>query len=314
MAVHPIETAFIEANGIAFEVDMCGDGQKLALFLHGFPENKFSWRHQLPLLAELGYTAWAPNLRGYGGTTRPKGVDAYRMEHLTADVAALIDAARARGVTGPVTLIAHDWGGAIGWAFALSGARPLERFIVMNLPHPALFMKGLKTWAQIKRSWYVFFFQLPWLPEKIFTANRAQAVAQAFRGMAVDKSRFPDSVLEQYRKTAMLPGAMTAMINYYRAAFRNRSGTGALTNPPQLKTPTLMIWGEEDSALGRELTYGTEKLVKDFTIRYLPQVSHWVQQEAPEAVNAMLRAWIEGRPVPMAGLRGQILLSEDGGA
>ena len=309
MAAYPIETTFVEANGLSFEVDTCGNGQKLALFLHGFPENKFSWRHQLPLLAELGYTAWAPNLRGYGATTRPREVDAYRIEHLTADVAALIDAARARGITGPTTLIAHDWGGAIGWAFALSGARPLERFIVMNLPHPALFMKGLKTWAQMKRSWYVFFFQLPWLPEAVFTANRAQAVAQAFRGMAVDKTRFPDSVLEQYRKTALLPGAMTAMINYYRAAFRNRNGAEALTNPPLLETPTLMIWGEEDSALGRELTYGTENLVKDFTIRYLPQVSHWVQQEAPEAVNAMIRAWIEGQPVPYAGLRGQILHS-----
>lgn len=310
MASYPIQTAYIEANGLAFEVDMCGDGQKFALLLHGFPENKFSWRYQLPLLAELGYTAWAPNLRGYGGTTRPQGVEAYRMEHLTADVAALIDAARARGIAGPTTLIAHDWGGAIAWSFVLSGARPLERFIVMNLPHPALFLKGLRTWAQLKRSWYVFFFQLPWLPEKIFTLRNAEAVAQAFRGMAVDKSRFPDSVLDQYRKSALLPGAMTAMINYYRAAFRNRAASEAMANPPLLETPTLMIWGEEDAALGRELTYGTEKLVKDFTIRYLPQVSHWVQQEAPEAVNAMIRAWIEGRPVPEAGLRGQILLGD----
>jgi len=310
MTSHPIKTAYIEANGLAFEVDMCGDGRKLALLLHGFPENKFSWRYQLPLLAELGYTAWAPNLRGYGGTTRPQGVEAYRMEHLTADVAALIDAARARGIDGPTTLIAHDWGGAIAWSFALSGARPLERFIVMNLPHPTLFLRALKTWAQLKRSWYVFFFQLPWLPEKVFTMRNAEAVAQAFRGMAVDKSRFPDGVLDQYRKSALLPGAMTAMINYYRAAFRNRAASAAIQNPPLLETPTLMIWGEEDAALGRELTYGTERLVKDFTIRYLPQVSHWVQQEAPEAVNAMIRAWIEGRPVPQAGFRGQILLDD----
>lgn len=308
MRDHEIKTAYIEANGLAFEVDMCGDGDKFALFLHGFPESKFSWRYQLPLLAELGYTAWAPNLRGYGNTTRPKNVEAYRMEHLLADVAGLIDAARARGITGPTTLIAHDWGGAIGWAFALSGQRPLERFIVMNLPHPALFLKGIRTWAQLKRSWYVFFFQIPWLPEKVFTMRNAEAIAQAFVGMAVTKSRFPEDVLAEYRKNALIPGAMTAMINYYRANFRNREGAEALANPPILETPTLMIWGEEDSALGRELTYGTEKLVRDFTIRYLPQVSHWVQQEAPEAVNAMIRAWIEGDPVPQAGFRGQLLL------
>lgn len=303
----PIETAIIEANGLAFEVDTCGKGEKLALFLHGFPECKFSWRAQLPLLASLGYTAWAPNLRGYGRSSRPVGVENYRMEHLLADVAGLIDAARARGVTGPVTLIAHDWGGAIGWAFALEKIRPLERFIVMNLPHPTLFLKGLRTWAQFKRSWYVFFFQLPWLPEKLFTMRRAEVVANAFRGMAVSKERFPDEVLEEYRQNALLPGAMTAMINYYRAAFRNRSGQTDFSDPEILDTPTLMLWGEEDAALGKELTYGTEALVSDFTIRYLPQVSHWVQQEAPEAVNAMIRAWIEGREVPQAGPRGALL-------
>lgn len=306
--ISPIETAFIEANGLSFEVDMCGTGEKLALFLHGFPESKFSWRAQLPLLAELGYTAWAPNLRGYGKSSRPEGIDAYQMDHLLADVGGLIDAARARGITGPVTLIAHDWGGAIGWAFALGQVRPLERFIVMNLPHPALFLKGLRTWAQLKRSWYVFFFQLPWLPEKLFTMRRAQLVADAFRNMAVSKDRFPDSVLEEYRRNALIPGAMTAMINYYRAAFRNRNGQADLSDAPILETPTLMIWGEEDAALGKELTYGTDELVRDFTIRYLPQVSHWVQQEAPEAVNAMIKAWIEGRDVPQSGIRGQLLL------
>ncbi len=308
MGDYPIRTAYIEANGLAFEVDMCGDGDKFALLLHGFPESKYSWRHQLPLLAELGYTAWAPNLRGYGGSSRPRDVAAYRMEHLLADAGALVDAARARGIEGPTTLIAHDWGGIIGWAFALAGTRPIERFIVMNLPHPALFLKGVKGWAQLKRSWYIFFFQIPWLPEKLFTMRNAYAVAQAFVGMAVTKSRFPESVLDHYRRNALIPGAMRAMINYYRANFRDRGGIDAVLNPPLLETPTLMIWGEEDAALGRELTYGTEDLVKDFTIRYLPQVSHWVQQEAPEAVNAMMRAWIEGRPVPKAGLRGQLLL------
>lgn len=304
-----IGTAYIEANGLAFEVDMCGEGNKLALLLHGFPESKFSWRHQMPVLAELGYTTWAPNLRGYGGTSRPRGKEHYRIEHLLDDVAGLVDAARARGITGPVTLVAHDWGGIVAWTFALRKVRPLERFIVMNLPHPALFATRGRTWAQLKKSWYVFFFQIPWLPEKLFLARNAHAIAQAFYGMAVDKSRFPDEVLDHYRRNAQLPGAMTAMINYYRALMQGEKPT-EWTNPPQLDTPTLMIWGEEDAALGKELTYGTEELVDDFTIRYLPQVSHWVQQEAPEAVNAMIRAWIEGRHVPQAGLGGRLLLAD----
>ncbi|MAM95645.1 alpha/beta fold hydrolase [Parvibaculum sp.] len=309
MSGQTISTAYIEANGLAFEVDMCGEGEKLALLLHGFPESKYSWRAQLPVFAELGYTAWAPNLRGYGGTSRPKGVAAYHMDHLLDDVAGLIDAARARGVKGPVTLVAHDWGGAIAWTFVLKKLRPLERFIVMNLPHPTLMGKALRTWAQLKKSWYIFFFQIPWLPEKMMLLRNAQPIAKAFRGMAVDKSRFPDSVLDHYRQNAQLPGAMTAMINYYRANFRG-TPPAEWTDPPMVDVPTLMIWGEEDSALGKELTYGTEDLVTDFTIRYLPQVSHWVQQEAPETVNAMIRAWIEGRHVPQAGLGGRLLLAD----
>lgn len=310
MSATEISTAYIEANGLAFEVDMCGEGEKLALLLHGFPESKFSWRAQLPVFAELGYTAWAPNLRGYGGSSRPKGRDAYHMNHLLDDVAGLIDAARARGITGPVTLVAHDWGGAIAWTFVLKKLRPLERFIVMNLPHPTLMGKALRTWAQLRKSWYIFFFQIPWLPEKLMLLQNARAIGEAFRGMAVDKSRFPESVLDHYRKNALLPGAMTAMINYYRANFRGERPV-EWENPPIVDIPTLMIWGEEDTALGKELTYGTEELVTDFTIRYLPQVSHWVQQEAPEAVNAMIRAWIEGRHVPQAGLGGRLLIAEN---
>ncbi|PKQ06303.1 MAG: epoxide hydrolase [Alphaproteobacteria bacterium HGW-Alphaproteobacteria-11] len=309
MNTHPIRTAYIEANGLAFEVDICGDGEKLALLLHGFPESKYSWRHQMPVFAELGYTVWAPNLRGYGGTSRPKGREAYALPHLLDDVAGLIDAARARGVSGPTTLVSHDWGGVIAWTFALKKMRPLERFIVMNLPHPALMAKRIRTWAQLKKSWYIFFFQIPWLPEKLLLARNARAIGEAFRGMAVDKSRFPEEVLDHYRKNAQLPGAMTAMINYYRASFRGER-PAEWTDPPMLETPTLMIWGEEDSALGKELTYGTDELVSDFTIRYLPQVSHWVQQEAPESVNAMIRAWIEGRHVPQAGLGGRLLIAD----
>src|SRR3546814_19191790 len=138
---------------------------------------------------------------------------------------------------------------------------------------------------------------------KVFTIKNANAIAEAFRGMAIDKNRFPDSVLDEYRKNALIPGAMTAMINYYRANFRNSSAQASWTDAPVLTTPTLMLWGEEDVALGKELTYGTDALVHDFTLRSLPQVSHWVQKEAPENVNEMIRAWIKGRPVPEADRR-----------
>jgi pimeloyl-ACP methyl ester carboxylesterase len=293
---HAISTIKVTANGLTFAVDTAGSGARLALCLHGFPECKFSWRYQLPMLAALGYTAWAPDLRGYGESARPDGVAAYRISALLRDVAGLIDAARARGIDGEVLLIGHDWGGALGWLFVLNAVRAVDRFIVMNLPHPDLFARGLRTMRQLRRSWYIFWFQLPWLPERVLSANNAAWVARAFRGMAVDKSRFPDDVLAVYRANALIPGGLTAMINWYRANFRNPFRS--LAPAKRLTVPTLMLWGERDAALGKELTIGTEALVDDFTIRYLPSVSHWVQQEAPEAVNAMITAWLAGEPPP----------------
>lgn len=296
-----IKTGFVKANGIEFEVHMCGNGEKFAICLHGFPEHAYSWRHQLPLLSRLGYTAWAPNLRGYGMSERPEKIDDYALEHLTDDVAGLIDAAGARSTL----LMGHDWGGIIAWIFALQKIRPLDRFVVMNLPHPVLFRKRFWKPSQLRKSWYILFFQLPVIPEWFLGRSGAKAIGESFRYMAVDKSRFPDEVVENYSAFAREPGALRSMINYYRANFNFFNGK-KLTPDQQkgismvLETPTLMIWGEVDIALGKELTYGTEKLVKDFMIRYLPNVSHWVQQEAPETVNAMIEAWLTGKDVPEA--------------
>jgi pimeloyl-ACP methyl ester carboxylesterase len=291
------ENTRVAANGLEFDVTTCGDGPRFALCLHGFPECNYSWRHQLPLLARMGYTAWAPNLRGYGDSSRPRRVRDYRMRHLVDDVAGLIDASGAR----ETLLIGHDWGGAIAWMVALARVRPLERFIVMNLPHPRLFRRGLRTSRQLRRSWYILFFQIPWLPERYLSVDGAWRVAATIRGSACLKERFPREVLDVYRENAMKPGALSAMLAYYRAYVRYGVHLDlARAVFKTLDTPTLMIWGEEDTALGKELTYGTDRLVSDLTLRYLPGVSHWVQQEAPDAVNAMIEAWILGRAVPEA--------------
>ena len=292
---HPIHTEFVEAGGLRFETNMCGDPQsdKLALCLHGFPEHAFSWRFQLPMLADLGYRVWAPNQRGYGHTTRPKAQSEYHRDKLIADIAALIDAAAAKSVT----LLVHDWGGIIGWLFALEQVRPLDRLVVMNIPHPQRFQEALQGTEQQKKSRYERFFRLPWLPEALFKARGARAIGQAFTSMAVDKSRFPDEVTDVYRQHALGPGAMTAMLNWYRANPFRQVTAGSW---PLLETPTLMIWGDRDTALGIEMTDGTEKLVRDFTLRKV-RASHWVQQEAPESVNAILSAWLTGEPVPDPG-------------
>ncbi len=286
----PIQTRFVNANGLTFEVDQCGDGDRLALCLHGFPECSFSWRHQLPLLARLGYTAWAPNLRGYGRTTRPSHIGDYALAHLRADLAGLIDAADK-----PSTLlIGHDWGGAIAWSFVLEPQRPIERFIAMNIPHPALMFAGIARFPQLLRSWYIAFFQMPIFPELYLTAFGAKVIGDAFRNMAVHKDQGPEDVLDVDRRQALEPGAMTAMLNYYRALFRSwprQNRMHHFANRP-LETPTLMIWGEHDTALGKELTLGTDKLVRNLTLHYIPDASHWVQQDTPETVNTLIEEWL----------------------
>ena len=277
----------VAANGLTFEVAEAGSGDHLALCLHGFPELHFSWRHQMPLLASLGYRVWAPNQRGYGASSRPVGVAAYAMDHLVADVAALFDASGAK----TLTLIAHDWGGAVAWHFAISRVRPLARLVVMNLPHPVCFAEALRHGPQRRRSWYIAFFQLAWLPERLLALNGAAAIRRAFRGMAVDKSRFPDAVLDVYAAAALRPGALTAMVNWYRAAVRHRAAMDA-GHGGRVDVPTLIVWGEADTALGLETLDGSDRFVADLTVRRLPGVSHWVQQEAPEAVNAILAEWL----------------------
>ncbi len=281
-----ITTRLLHTPTLDFAIDEAGTGPDVALCLHGFPENRYSWRHQLPFLAGLGWHAVAPDLRGYGGTTRPAGRAAYRMPHLVSDVADIFDALGARRRL----LVAHDWGALIAWQFAIERVRGLDGLIVMNVPHPAVFRRVLRrSPRQVGRSWYVFFFQLPVLPELLLGAAGARAVGQAFSGMAVDKAAFPPQVLAHYRKAASQPGALTAMINYYRA---NLLSLASRAETPMLRTPTLMVWGEQDTALGLELTEGYAPYVADFTLRRLPGVSHWVQQEAPDRVNAIIGEWL----------------------
>ena len=290
-----ISTHSLQANGLSFTVDEAGEGDAVALCLHGFPESRFSWRHQLPVLAEAGWRTVAPDLRGYGDSDKPRGRSAYALDHLVADAAALFDACGARRRL----LIGHDWGAMIAWSFALANARPLDGLVILNVPHPSVFRRALRhSWAQRARSWYIAAFQLPWLPEAALTAGRAWGVGQAIRGMAADKAAFPPEVLDVYRDNACRPGAMTAMIDYYRAnaaAFRGDAPA------PVIRTPTLMIWGEKDKALGLELTEGYGPLVADFTLERLPGVSHWVQQEAPAEVNARLLGWLASLPLRSGG-------------
>lgn len=278
-----ITTRTIEANGLHFAIDEAGQGDTVALLLHGFPESRASWREQLPRLAALGWHVVAPDLRGYGGTTRPQGKAAYHLDHLTDDVAALFAALGGRHRV----LIGHDWGGIIAWQTALRGKVHLDGLVILNAPHPDVFAKVLrKSWRQKARSWYVAMFQLPWLPEWLMTRNHGAAIIGMFRKHS---RKFPKDLIDICRRNALAPGAATAMLNYYRANVASLGGDA--WHNQTLHMPTLMIWGENDVALDIALTKGNETYVEDFTLQTLPGVSHWVQQDAPDQVNDLIVDW-----------------------
>jgi epoxide hydrolase 4 len=277
---------YITSNGIRLHYVTQGEGP-LMLMLHGFPEFWYSWRHQIPEFAK-DYKVVALDLRGYNDSDKPKDTSAYRMSELIKDVEGVI---RGLGYDRCV-LVGHDWGGAIAWQFAYAHPEMVDRLIILNLPHPAKFSEGLRTPQQLLRSSYIFFFQLPVLPELVLQAGDYQMVANALRGMAIDKTTFSPEDLERYKDAAAKRGALTAMLNYYRNILQQ----GMVAKEwGKLSVPTLLIWGENDAALGIELTYGTEAYVEDLTVRYIPNCSHWVQQEKPDLVNQYMREFLAAR-------------------
>ena len=274
---------FITTNGVRLHYVTQGSGP-LMLLLHGFPEFWYSWRHQIPEFAK-DYKVVAIDLRGYNDSDKPADSTAYSMPEFINDVQGVITGLGYE----KCVLVGHDWGGAIAWSFAYAHPEMVERLIVLNIPHPAKFAEGLRTPQQLLRSGYIFFFQLPFLPELLIQLNDYQALEQAFKGMAKNKNAFTAADIEAYKNAFAKPGALTAAINYYRNVLQ---GSSLQSSWSVLEVPTLMIWGEDDIPLGKELTYGTEQYVRDFQIKYIPNCSHWVQQEQPQLVNQYMREFL----------------------
>lgn len=274
----------ILSNGIRLHYVTQGEGP-LMLMLHGFPDFWYSWRHQIPEFAQ-DYRVVALDLRGYNDSEKPVGLPAYRMEELLQDVRGMI---QGLGYESCV-LVGHDWGGAIAWTLADAYPQLVERLIVLNIPHPARFAQGLTTPSQLLRSWYIFFFQLPGLPELLLRLSDAQLVATLLQQSVVNPTTFTEADLQRYRAAAAQPGALTAMINYYRANLLQSPWMQRDWQP--LQVPTLLIWGEQDVALGKELAEGTDAYVQDLTLRYIPDAGHWVHQEKPALVNQFMREFL----------------------
>lgn len=256
---------------------------ELVLLLHGFPETARAWQFQQPALADAGFRVWAPDLRGFNLTSKPRGVRAYHYHALTLDVEELLNAARAPRAV----IVGHDWGGILAWWFAMDYPERVSKLVVMNAPHPAKWRHAYFLPEQWLRSWYIGLFQLPWLPERFLRAN-ARALVQALRLSAVRRHVFTPALLEEYARAMEQPGAMQAGVNYYRALIR----WGFWRKLKPIDAPTMMIWGENDVALSKALTDGTADHVRDFRLYNISNCGHWVQQEAAIEVNRLLLDFI----------------------
>lgn len=279
-----LEDLWFKRGGVCLHAVAAGpkDGP-LVILLHGFPEFWYSWRKQIGPLAEAGFRVVAPDQRGYNVSSKPAKVSDYAVGNLVADVVYIA------GTLGRERfhLAGHDWGAAVAWATALLAPERLHKLAILNVPHPGVFIRTVRTNPrQMRRSWYMAFFQLPGIPERRFSANNFDVGAKAL--VASSRSNtFTLDDLNEYRKAWSNPGTVTAMINWYRAFFRTR-----LPLPENLKVhvPTRILWGERDMFLLREMAQESVFYCDSAELTYFPDATHWLQHEEPEAVSAALIA------------------------
>lgn len=276
----------IETNGIRLNVVQAGpkDGPLLIL-LHGFPEFSYGWRKQIPFLASAGYRVWAPDQRGYNISDKPEGIAAYTLDKLAADVVGLIDASGEE----KAYLVGHDWGAAVAWWVAAVYPERLAKLVILNVPHGSVMQKNLrKNFAQLRKSWYFLFFQIPWLPEALSRLGNWKFAIRAL----VKTSRpgtFSESDLEQYRRAWSQPNAYRSMINWYRAIVQKPPKGPA---SKRIGVPTLLIWGAQDRFLGREMAQPSIDRCEDGNLVFIEEGSHWVQHEEAERVNKLIDTFL----------------------
>jgi epoxide hydrolase 4 len=277
-----LEQSTIETNGIRLHVVQAGPKSGVpVLLLHGFPEFWYGWRKQIPALVEAGCRVIVPDQRGYNLSDKPKDVKSYEAYTLVDDIIGLIDALEYE----KVNLVGHDWGAGVAWLLANKYPERLHHLSIMNVPHPAVMRRFLRRdLEQLRRSWYIFFFQLPWLPEAGMRADNWRGAERALRGSGKIHT-FTNEDVEKYKEAWSQPGAMTAMINWYRAAVRYQP---PVPTEPHIKVPTLMMWGMQDAALSHRMARPSMDYVEEGNLILFPEATHWVHLDAAEEVNHYL--------------------------
>ena len=274
-------------DGVSLHVVRAGDpADPPVVLLHGFPDFWYGWRHQIPALVEAGFRALVPDQRGYNLSDRPEGLDAYRMGRLLTDVAALLDAAGHESAY----VVGHDWGAAVAWDLALRHPGVVDRLGIVNVPHPTVMARTLKTNPrQLLRSWYMFSFQVPRLPEWFLGRDGASGVARVLEASS-NPGAFTDADLACYRRAFDRPGATRGAVNWYRAAARRPD------DPPRerVAAPTLVVWGDQDDALLPKMADESLAFCEDGRLERFPVASHWVHREEPDRVNELLVEHLDG--------------------
>ena len=297
------QESYVAVNGVRLHCVTAGDAAgKLVVFLHGFPEFWYEWKTQLSEFGKDHFVV-APDLRGYNLSEKPRVLDAYRVPVLLEDIRGLADHFR-QGKK--FVLVAHDWGGALAWGFAMAHPEYLEKLVIVNAPHPAIFRELLeKDAGQQAASQYMLMFRSPGA-EEFLAANDYALLVQNVLGPLLKSGAMSEADKAEYLKAWSQPGALTGGLNYYRAnhagppvpaEMEKMIGASGMAIPPELaqmkvRVPTLVIWGEQDVALTVKNLDGLENYVPELTVKRIADASHWVVHEKPAEVNRMIREFL----------------------
>lgn len=285
---HTAEIAFahLPANGIMLHAALAGPADAPpAILLHGFPEFWYGWRRQIAAFAAAGLRVVAPDQRGYNLSDKPAGIAAYRLDALADDVLGLADALGHQRFA----VVGHDWGGVVAWHLAGRNPDRVSRAAILNAPHPAILRDYARRHpGQALKSWYVLYFQLPLLPEASLRAQGFWVLRRVLRRTA-RPGTFPGPELAPYREAWSRPGALGAMLNWYRALRRDR----AAMPPRHIRVPVRVIWGDRDAFLDKGLAEAGAALCDNAAITHLPDAGHWLQHEMPDRVNRLLLDFLE---------------------
>jgi len=282
---------YANVNGIRLHYAESGGGDNLVIFLHGFPEFWYSWRKQLEALSG-DFHVVAPDLRGYNLSDKPSRVEDYKIDKISADVVGLIDHFGAK----QAAIVGHDWGAGVAWAVAQKHPERVSKLAVLQVPIAAVWRANMSL-KQLLRSWYMFFFQIPRLPEWLISRQDFRAIEQTFSDKVIRKDSFSREDIERYKEAARQPGALTGAVNYYRANVFDRlsppKGESADGGSGRVRVPTLFIFAEQDFAIIPATVRDLDKYIDAYYRELrIPDCGHWVQNEAPAEVNEALQEFL----------------------